>query len=961
MIFNELEQGLKTSFFDKNYKSNDFYQTKLVTNNGFEEKVIKTFESELATCTSFWFTTAFLSMSGLSTLYSLLEDLERRKIPGQILVSQYLNFTQPEALKRLRTYTKLDVRIETSSDLHSKIYLFEHQNHTSVLIGSSNLTANALSKNEEMNIFMRALPKSKVISELKIKKSILFDTAQKITDEYLEKYSEIYNAQKRLNLIVKNKKYIDIQPNSMQEDALKRLKELRLKEVEKALLISATGTGKTYLSAFDVKNTQAKSMLFIVHRENILVDAQKTFQNVFGPGFNSTIFSGTQKNISGYQYIFATMQTLSKNHNLEAFQPDAFDYIVIDESHRSGSKSYLKILEYFKPKFLLGMTATPERTDGFDIFKSFDYNIAYEIRLHKALECDLISPFHYFGISDLEVNGKLINDKTEFKYLVSHERVHKIKEASDKYGTDNGELRALVFCSTVEECHELAAQMTLQGINSIALSGQHTIEQREQAINSISSDDSKRIKMIYTVDIFNEGIDIPKINQIIFLRPTTSSIIYIQQLGRGLRKTENKEYLTVIDFIGNYENNFLIPIALFGDHSYNKDNLRKLVKSGSSVLPGSSTIHFDEIAKEKIFASISHSNFEAKKELIQDYKYLFNRLGHIPMMMDFITADLRDPYSYVLYSKSYYSFLKSIEKDASIFTLTEIEEEVLKFFSLEINNAKRVFESLLIHELITSENQSITTSNFENLIQNLYSIKLSKQDLESIIANLNMKFITPKFFKDSNIINSILIENGLISLTTYFCQLLKKDIFYQFLLDNTLYSIDRYNKDFSLDSYNSGFLYYAKYGRKDVCRILNWNTDQASVMYGYKINKDSTNCPIFVTYHKNDEISDSTKYEDHFIDNQHFHWMSKSRRKLSSNDVQSIINAEKTNTLLPLFVKKDDDEGTNFYFIGLLTYIENSAEQTLMQTEKDYVSAVKMKFKIDRPVDINLYKYLTSK
>lgn len=900
-------------------------------------------------------------MSGLSSLYSLLQDLQRRNIPGQILVSQYLNFTQPEALRRLKTYSNLDVRIETCSDLHSKIYLFEHQNHTSVLVGSSNLTANALSKNEEMNIFMRALPESKIISELKVRKQKLFNAAQEITDEYLAEYSEIYKAHKKLNLMVKNKKYVDIQPNSMQKEALKCLKDLRQKGVEKALLISATGTGKTYLSALDVKNTNAKSMLFIVHRENILVDAQKTFQSILGPDFNSTIFSGTQKNISGYQYIFATMQTLSKNHNLEAFQPNTFDYIVVDESHRSGSKSYLKILEYFKPKFLLGMTATPERTDGFDIFKSFDYNIAYEIRLHKAMECDLIAPFHYFGISDLEVNGELIDDKTEFKHLISHERVKKIKEASDKYGTDNGELRALVFCSKIEESNELAAQMTLKGIKSIALSSQHTIEQREQAINSISSDDPDRIKMIYTVDIFNEGIDIPKINQIIFLRATESSIIYVQQLGRGLRKTENKEYLTIIDFIGNYEKNFLVPMALFGDSSYNKDNLRKLVKNGGSVLPGSSTIHFDEIAKEKIFSSISHSNFEAKKELIQDYKYLSNRLGHMPMMMDFIDANLRDPYSYVVYSKSYYSFLKSIEKESSIFSLTEFEEELLKFFSLEINNSKRIFESLLIRELITSKTQSIKVSDFKELIEDTYSIKLSEGDLESISTNLNMKFSKPKFFKERYYENSILIKDDLISLIDYFSKYLKNETFYKFLLDNIHYSIDRYNKDFTFTNYNSGFLYYFKYGRKDVCRILNWEVDNSSVMYGYKLSKDSTNCPIFVTYHKNDEISDSTKYEDYFIDNEHFHWMSKSRRKISSNDVQRIINAEKANILLPLFVKKDDDEGGDFYFIGLLTYIEHSAEETSMETDKGFLSAVKMKFKIDRPVDIHLYKYLTDK
>lgn len=962
MILEELSKGLQTSFIDQSVYSEDSYQAKLVQNNYPIEKVINIFESELEHCEQFWFTTAFLSMSGFNTLYSLLVGLERKNIPGRILVSKYLNFTQPEALKRLKKFKNIEIRIDTQSNLHAKTYVFQHKDHTSVLLGSSNLTANALTENEELNLFIRALPESKIVQDILIKKQSLFDVAQELTEEYLEYYTEIYSAQKNFYQLlpayqINNSKLVT--PNFMQQEALSNLEKLREQGISKALLISATGTGKTYLSAFDVQSFNAKSILFVVHRENILIDAQRTFKNVFGSEFQSSIFSGNNQNIIGNNYIFATIQSLSKDHNLNQFLPEEFDYIVIDESHRSGSNSYLKILEYFKPKFLLGMTATPERTDGIDIFKAFDYNIAYEIRLKKAMECNLVCPFHYFGISDLEINGEMVNNDTNFNHLISDERVLKIKEASERFGTDNGELRALVFCSNVDEAKKLAEKMNRLGVQSLALSGANTTAQRTAAIESISSDQNDRIEMIFTVDIFNEGIDIPKINQVIFLRATESSIIYVQQLGRGLRKNPTKEYLTVIDFIGNYEKNFLIPMALFGDSSFNKDQLRKLVSSGGSLLPGASTIHFDEIAKEKIFESINNSNFQLKKNLVSDYKLLKTRLGHMPMMVDFLEADLRDPFSFVTYAKSYYSFVDITEEITP--KLNELENALLQFYSLEINNTKRVLESLLLEKIIQNDQDKIEIDTFKQEVMDLYQINISQSDVESIVNNLNMIFSPTKYFKDKGVVQSVKIIDSSFTTSNVLKKALENCTFKKFLSDNIHYGIRKYFKDFDPSKFNRGFIYYAKYGRKDVFRILNWEKNQnPQNVGGYLASKDKSNCPIFVTYHKADDISDSTKYEDKFIDLQHFQWMSKSKRKISSPDVQVILNAKKYGTLLPLFVKKDDDEGVDFYFVGFLSYIANTAQETLMQIEAGAVSVVKIDFRIDRPVDSSLYKYLIS-
>lgn len=286
---------------------------------------------------------------------------------------------------------------------------------------------------------------------------------------------------------------------------------------------------------------------------------------------------------------------------LRQFMPDYFDYIIIDETHKAGAESYRKIINYFQPKFMLGMTASPERTDGYDIFQLFDYNIAYEIRLQHAMEEDLLCPFHYFGVTELKIDGEIIGDSTEFRYLVSSERVNNIIEKAEFYGHSGDRVRGLIFCSTNKEAEELSNEFNSRGYKTIALSGANSQDEREAAIIKLEQDKLEgHLDYIFTVDIFNEGVDIPKVNQIIMLRPTQSAIIFLQQLGRGLRKAEDKEYLVVIDFIGNYQKNFLIPIALSGDKTYNKDTLRRYLSEGNRIIPGCSTIHFDEISRKRM-------------------------------------------------------------------------------------------------------------------------------------------------------------------------------------------------------------------------------------------------------------------------------------------------------------------------------------------------------------------------
>ncbi|MFT7158838.1 MAG: superfamily II DNA or RNA helicase, partial [Parvicella sp.] len=599
-LLQSFNKSLQTGYVNKSILSNLDYQPELLVNQkNPPQKVLSTILHELENCNQFFISVAFVTTSGVAAIINTLKELEDREIKGEILVSQYLNFTQPEALKKLLQFKNIDLRIATTGNAHTKGYIFKTKEHYNLIVGSSNLTAQALSTNKEWNIKVSALNDSSIVEKVLREFHSDFDKGTPVTKEYILSYEEIYQNQFLINQKNKlgnfAKSQVQMSPNSMQLEALENLKNLRAERKNKALIISATGTGKTFLSAFDAKAFNSKRLLFVVHRLTIAKDSLNTFRSVFGNDKTMGLYSGSKIDLD-CDFVFSTIQTISKANHLAKFTKDHFDYIIIDETHRSGADSYLKLIEYFEPKFLLGMTATPERTDGNDIFQLFDHNIAYEIRLSRAMEEEMLSSFHYYGITDLSIDKTEVDKKSEFNYLVSSERVKHIIEKANFYGSDNGITRGLIFCSRKNEAVELSGLFNSQGFKTVALTGDSSEEERASSIEKIETDNlSEKLDFIFTVDIFNEGIDIPKINQIIMLRPTESAIIFIQQLGRGLRKVDGKSYLTVIDFIGNYVKNYLIPIALYGDTSYNKDSLRKLITEGSRMIPGASTINFDEI------------------------------------------------------------------------------------------------------------------------------------------------------------------------------------------------------------------------------------------------------------------------------------------------------------------------------------------------------------------------------
>ena len=510
----EFFNNIKAGFIENSTETSGEFIPRLLTNEKSEGiKVLSSIIAELNSCEEFWFSVAFLTNSGLQSLINTFQELKNNQVKGKILVSQYLNFTQPEALKRLLKFENIELRINTNDNFHSKGYLFKKGDYYDLIVGSSNLTATALSTNKELNLKVSAKKESYIIQKAIEEFTADFVGSSQVNLDFISRYQGEYESSKKWQadylfeqLLINPSPVSNVSPNLMQVEALANLKKLRAEGKNKALLISATGTGKTYLSAFDAEEFNPQRLLFVVHRANIAQAAMETFKKVFGFKKEMGFYSGARRELDK-DFIFSTIQTISKDSHLSNFDPTHFDYIIIDESHRAGAESYQKIFNHFKPKFLLGMTATPERTDGLDIFSLYDHNIAYEIRLQKALEIDILSPFHYFGVTDLSINGREVEEKSEFNLLTSKERVDRIIEQSQFYSCDDGNIRGLVFCSKVEVAKELSRQFNQRGFKSISLSGDSSEEQRSDAIDALESNDTtEKIDYILRLIFLMKGL-----------------------------------------------------------------------------------------------------------------------------------------------------------------------------------------------------------------------------------------------------------------------------------------------------------------------------------------------------------------------------------------------------------------------------------------------------------------------
>ena len=976
-----IRSGLETAYINGNVASELSYKPNFVSNNYNEgKKVLSVIEDELLKCDKFQISVAFITLGGVTPLLQTLKELEKKGIPGEILTSDYLDFSEPLALKKLHSLSNVKIKMydtkAANNGFHTKGYIFKEKEIYRIIIGSSNMTSAALTTNREWN--------TKLVSTFQgeMAEDILQEFDELWNSKYAYEYDTFYEEYKQRYDIIKTQKRIAqeenvtsleryrLKPNSMQVRFIANLRKILQHNEQRALLISATGTGKTYASAFAMRELGFKRVLFLVHRATLATQAKNSYQRVFGNAVSMGLV-GAGYHQYGKDYVFATVETLNKDAHLQKYKPDEFDCIILDEAHHSSANTYQKVMQYFRPRLFLGMTATPDkRTDNDandNIYEIFHHQIAYEIRLQQAMEEDLLCPFHYFGITDLSVvqdtKAKNILEE-EFNKLICDERVKHIIEQSEYYGYSGDRVKGLIFCSRKQECKELSKKFNELGYRTVALSGEDSEEVRQNAFERLAmeegeqTDKTKPLDYIFSVDILNEGVDIVEVNQVIMLRPTQSPIVFIQQLGRGLRKANGKEYVVILDFIGNYNNNFMIPVALSGDRSYNADTIRKYVISGNRNIPGASTIHFDEVAKNKIFHSIDR--IRGIKSIIREsYISLKNRLGRTPRLYDFYSNNEVDPLVIIREYKTYYGFLESMEKANYCCTLTEQEKLILEYLSKTILSGVRP-EELEILQLLLRQN-AISIEAFQKLYQEKYRKNIMEDQVNCALEVLQGKFVSnEKEYQKYETIDMISCDQtSRITRVSKYGELLRNVEFRSQVEDIIKVGLARYHDKFmNTNEVVSPFVLYEKYSRRDVSLLMNCGKDLSSVMFGMKrIQEDVF---IFVTYHKEkaeDErnyVDGKPDYADVFEDNMIFKWDSKIGMGMESTYMKDVITAPRKH----LFVKKSDAE-SNFYYMGTFDIID--AKEARKEDNKGKLKPIsKVVAKMHHPVRDDLLCYLQS-
>lgn len=841
-------------------------------------------------CNSFTLSVSFIKKAGLVLFQREIEEALERGAKGRIITSTYQNFTDIASLKEFLAWQNkydnfechLDMNCFGENGFHSKGYLFEYDDSIEIIVGSSNITRFALLKNIEWNISLISKNNIESYDEAIKNFEYLWDRTLKLSEDVIKQYNFVLEyAIEKWDMDYINPLTQNIVPNSMQRKALKELTRYRDTGVKRALIISATGSGKTYLAAFDARNFDAKRVLFVVHRETILKDAKQTFMNVFGAEKTCGLYTGNSKDLD-CDYVFASSNMLARH--LTEFDKNEFDYICYDEVHHIVAECGKKILNYFNPDFLLGLTATPERMDNQDIFELFEQNVPFELRLRDAINNDLVVPFHYYGIRDDLINYGEDDKNKVSKNIAESDNIDFIVKEIEKHRLPNEKLKAVAFCTNIAHCSLMANELAMRGYSTVALTGENNTGERIKAFNDLQ-DETNDLEIICTVDILNEGVDIPAINTVLFLRPTESSTIFLQQLGRGLRKYQNKQYLTVLDFIGNdYSRSVQIALALgtLGKTTYTeKAYLKNLIESDYKTLniPGVE-IHIDELSKKEIVKFIDQENFNKKSFLKKDYENFKKYLNKdsIPTHMDYLESEIAPDLNRFIKSKiggkrirSYYEFLTMIgEENLPIFT----EEEIKLIDSIEeLLPIVRLDEFLIINYLLHHNE-----INIDKIVG--YNSRVTNETLNNTIQFLTNKEV---------LINNQLSVDNISNIKDY-------------LEDLINYGINRYEIEFG--DFEGKYKLYANYSKEQTMTSINRKYTMDILLKGTYFDTETGDTYVYVGLKKDKAKQERTDYKDKFISPSIIQWESENNVTIDNSIGLKLKNTKN----IYVFVRKMDVE-----------------------------------------------------
>ncbi|MCL6461122.1 MAG: DUF3427 domain-containing protein [Flavobacterium micromati] len=864
---------------------------------------------------------SFIKWKGIRILEKELREFTSRGGKLRVITTTYVGATDAKAIELLSTLENTEIKISYNignERLHAKAYLFQRNTgfHTGY-IGSSNFSRSALTDGLEWNLKITTKEVGHIIDKFKKTFEAYWQNPE------FELYDIVKHREKLITSLkegrfskeyIPNTNYFDLKPFHYQQEILEKIEvERTIHNRHKNLIVAATGTGKTVISAFDYKNFRLKNrssrLLFVAHRKEILQQALSTFQGVLKDNnFGELWVDGIEPKSN--EYLFASVQTLNNRLKDINLSSDYFDFIIIDEVHHIEAKTYRPILEYFTPKILIGLTATPERMDGADILKDFSNRIAAEIRLPEALNMKILSPFQYFGITDsIDLtnvkwqNGKYAPSELTSLYTQNDRRVSEIVSNLQKYVNDINDVRAIGFCATIEHAKFMAEKFSLAGFKTNYLTSENS-KAREIIRKQLKN---QEINYLFVVDIFNEGVDIPEIDTVLFLRPTESLTVFLQQLGRGLRLSEGKDCLTVLDFVGNarpeydFENKFR---ALIGKTT---TSVYKEIEDDFPHLPLGCSIVLEKKTKETILENIKKAMSLNVNQLITKITN-FKHQTNLPLTLNNFVK---------LNSIS----LESIYKKDNWSRLCQRAGAIDNFNSL---NEKQIYSAI--------KNKWFSTNSISYF---KFVLNLAKKDFKIDKINFSENELSMLLMLHYDVWQS---AAGFTSLQESISQIGENKTLVNEIIEVLEILIDRIDfKEIEISlPYNQPLKVHARYTRDQILVAFKMSTfDRKSPSReGIAENNDLNTELLFINLIKSEEnFSPTTMYDDYAISETLFHWQSQNSSRPDLGKGLTYINQKENNKKILLFVReKSKDENGNrmgYVFIGEANFKENEGSKPM--------------------------------
>ncbi len=886
----------------------------LFTGGNNEPTVYSELNKEIITADSIDLLVSFIKFSGLRLIMpALIEHTRTKRL--RIITTSYMGATDYKAVEELSKLPNTTIKISYDTErtrLHAKAYYFHRDTgFSTAYIGSSNISKAALTEGTEWNLKLSEYTSKEIIEKYKITYENYWNSDDfRVFDSKIEENKVMLKQSLKRETDESTISFgFDIRPYAYQQEILDKLEvERDIIGSKKNLVVAATGTGKTVISAFDFKRYYKEKpnckLLFLAHRKEILEQSINTFRAIIKDYNFGDLWVGGDIPTQ-YNQVFASVQTLNSQSKYAQFDKECFDFIVLDETHHGSADSYDNLLTYFKPDILLGLTATPERMDGKDITEYFNNRIAYEIRLHDAINRRLLCPFHYFGITDTEnlcdvpfVRGRY--DVTELSNVFTGNdiRADYILKSVYKYVTDIESVKGIGFCVSINHAEFMESFFNARGVNSISISSNSKSDIRENAKSSLIKGD---VKFIFVVDLYNEGVDIPDVNTVLFLRPTESSTVFIQQLGRGLRISEDKEVLTVLDFVGQASKNYNFRTKLSSLVGRTHNPLEEEIKNDFPTLPKGCYVALERKATDYILENLklTYANKRNLMRMIRNFKFESSRQLNLA---NFLNHYQLEPH--MIYKS--YSFYKLLN-EAGLFDGYEVNDE--KLFNNALRKAMQVDSILMIDfflKFIAEDDWNNISSQDESLLLMWHYTLVSDCPDGDLLA----------VFKRLRRENKTLLKE--------ICELLK-------------YNRGRISvKEKSINvGYPLPLELYVKYNTDQVLAGLGVHTISKKMPFreGVKYIEDKNTDILFITLNKSEKnFSESTMYEDYAISDRLFHWQSQSRTSDTSPTGQRYINQRSNGMKVLLFVREYRTENgitSPFYFLGKANYISHEGSKPI--------------------------------